>query len=460
MSCINKKHHHEALLIVLQLVPYVAYLYLLESTFNKIPVADSFRYLWHEGSLVAFITNSSLSVRLIYWLLGNNIELICSAQLLVVAISQIAIYRCIRNGILSRDITLAALLTLLFSSYHSRWLFNFVMSDSLSASLYLLFIVVICLGDDKNTIKEKVFAISIIFLFIFSRNTAPYIALVAAIGVFLLKMIFKKKSYVVTAFAISLSFMAITTTNIFDTSTQLNAAQNIIIKIFPDDEKTALFHAKYGMPIGPFIKSCRGGAVNSLCFDYQRIQTGSTYTRTYKVTVDNYGFADWIREKGMQSWQHYLLIHDTVNTFKGLVSGYAYKFSVLFNTSPEEFWGVEYRTLIIPFDPFTMLNGLFISLNFDNVYALSFFIVASLTGYLVTPMKRQFLFSGVLLVSGFALFFLGLYGDIGSERQVYPGILSIYLGQVLVIFFVAQLIIVTITRLIMRIIDNKYMDNH
>ena len=438
------KKHSEKLLIVLQLIPYLYYFYLLETSLPKNLAADSFRYLWENGSLLSFFTNSSFTIRSLYLFTANNIDLIAHIQLAFVAAAQISIYKALSNKSLFKNTLVAAILTLLFASHHCKWLFNFAMSDSLFISLNILFITSLCAIEKNSSTQKKILITIIAAVFIFSRNLAPYIATLTIIITFTLQTFYKKGSLLILTIIIALSFCSLATTSKFDTSTELNASQSIILKIFPDKEKVALFHEKYGMPVGPFIDACRGGNVNAYCFNYQRVQTGSTYTRTYKVTTDDFYFADWIRTEGMKSWQHYLFIYDFKNTLKNFYTGYKEKFTGIFKQTPSEFWGEEYRTPLDSADPFVYLHKAFILLHLNNLIALSMFIVCSLFFYFTTHLKKEFLCLTLFHIGGMALFFIGYFGDISSDRQVYPGILSIYIGQT---FFILTTLHMTLVQI-------------
>lgn len=443
-------------LVLVQLTPYIGYMFFLENFVTKNIWPDSFRYLWEQGSVFAFITNSSLSVRVLYSLLDSNIGLICCVQLAFVAISQIAIYRVLCNGRLSRDLPIALILIILFASHNSKWMYNIAMSDSLFTSLYFLFIAAVCMYSDQDSSYKKSFSCFIVVLFIFSRNPAPYIAIFTCTGVFLVRLIFRQKTIFLTVATIFLSIIAIISTSAFDTTTELNVTQNILKKVFPDKEKTRFFHEKYDMPVGPFVDICKGGTVNSLCFNYQRIQSGSTYTRTYKVTFDSFGFADWVREKGMQSWQHYLLVENFGNTMQEFASQYQIKFTNLFKQPPSNRWGGDHWAQLDTFDPFRILGRLFTLIQLDNAYSLIAMIIISMACYIATGLKNEFLFTGTLITSGIAMTFIGYFGDVGSDRQVYPGIYSIYIGQLFFIFLQAELILKKIHIFIKKpLIPNK-----
>lgn len=430
----------DTILILLQLLPYFYYFYHLETSLDKNLAADSFRYLWKDGSPLSFFTNSSFTVRFFYFITGNNIDLIASLQLAFVAIAQIAIYKAFACRSLIQNLLLALLLLFLFSSHHSKWLYNFAMSDSLFITLYFLFATTVCTAKKGDSPVKTAYILAIAAAFIFSRNLAPYIALLTIAITFSLQLLYRNSSLRILLCIVALSLCSLFTTSKFDTSTELNAAQNIILKVFPDQEKVDLFHEKYGMPIGPFISACRGGNVNAYCFNYQRVQTGSTYTRTYKVTTDDFYFADWIRNKGMHSWQHYLFIHDLNNTFVSFYFGYTEKFHNIFKQIPGDFWGEQYRTPFEKWDPFFFLHKAFLFLHFDNLISLSIIILCSILFYFITSLKKEFECATVLLIGGMALFFIGYFGDISSDRQVYPGILSIYLGIILFLFLTIQVI--------------------
>ena len=432
--------YQDQILIIAQLIPYLFYIYLIEIKLDKSVAADSFRYLWENGSTFAYFTNSSLTIRLIYTFAENNLNLICQIQLALVAIAQLSIYRYLKNDKPFNNIAISAILIIFSLSHHSRWLVDYAMSDSLFISLFFIFLSTYFCSSKNDSSIRKFTTILITTIFIFSRNLGPYIVLLTIPLITILNFRYQKYSPLVIVASILISISAISITNKFDTSTELNAANNITIRILPDENKTKLFHELYGMPIGPFVKTCAGGSINSMCFNYQRIQTGSTYTRTYKVTVDDFHFADWIREKGMKSWQNYIFFQDTRNTFETFTKAYKWKFYLMFQTAPSEFWGKQYTIIPDRIDPFVTLYNLYSSLHLNNLLSLLVVITFSFVIYCTSGLKREFLFTTVLLIDGLGLFFIGFFGDASSQRQVYPGILTIYIAQFLFIFFLTKLL--------------------
>ena len=439
----KKLSQEEVLFLCIQIVPYIFYIYLIQIELGNNTAPDSFRYLWEfeKASSLAYFLNSSLSVRAIYTFAQNNIILISQIQLAFIAAVQLSFYSYFKNKERFHNIILATTLTLLFSSHHSKWLVNIAMSDSLFTSFNFLFLITICYISKANKPWQKIIILLIAVFFILSRNPAPYVVAFTVLLLFALKSFQDKLPVTLLAVIVCFSILSIKITNKFDTSTELNAAQNILLKVLPDKEKVQVFHEQYGMPLGTYVETCSGGTVNSLCFNYQRIQSGSTYTRNYRVTIDDFYFADWIRDKGMKSWQHYIFIQNPKESLQSFVRGYKSKFNSLFQKPPYVFQGEKYRTLPDVMDPFVFLGKLYLFLHIDNIYSLLAIIFFSLLLYCTSNFKKEFLLITIMLAEGLALFFIGFFGDTSAPRQVYPGLFTLYLGQLLFLYYTGKIII-------------------
>jgi|GEM_PF-3368569 len=433
--------HFELLLQIVQLVPYGWYLYLLAHKMDYNNAPDSFRYLWEKGGAIYYFVNSGLSVRLVYSFFSNNINLICPAQLLLVAISQLAIYRCFRTTGRIANAFFAFFLILLFTSGNSRWLFNFTLSESLFVSFYILFTVSICRLVNKNNIINFSIYMFFLFLFLSARSMSAYVSLLVILIIFTLNIFNWKRILGMTVVTIILSASSLYIIGKYDTASELNAAISIIPVIFSDPEKVAYFRDHYDMPVGPFIETCHGGNYNTLCFDYQRIQSGSTYSRNYKVLIDNYGFTDWIREKGMDSWMHYILVHNFSQTIRTFIKGYQQKFSIFFEYDKKDV-KENGKSEIVKFmstDSFVVLKRLFIMLHLDTIAALAGCVALSSLLFLRSRSNNHYLFVTLTLVAGVAMFFIAYFGDTPhSIRHLYPGMFSVFIGQATFLFFIIR----------------------
>ena len=430
--------HPTRVLVVIQLLPYIYFSYLFGIELDKVIAADSFRYLWENGSTLAYYTNSSLTVRLLYSFAQNNLHLITQIQLALVAIAQIFLFNYLKNKSVVNNAVIALILLLLSLSHYSKWLVNYALSDSLFMSLNFIFLTAYCQAGKDDSTRKKILLTFITIAYIFSRNPAPYIASATLILIYFLQF-FKQRIPVTGIIAgLVIAVLSISITTRLDSSTELNAANNIMMHIFPFKEKTLLFHEKYGMPLGPFTDTCARGSINSMCFNYQRIQTGTTFTRSYKVTTDDYRFADWIREKGMKSWQHYIFLEDTANTKKNFIQGYPRKFKAAFKNPPAQLLGIEYQTLPDSLDPFYLLQKLYEKTYLDNLLSLIGIIILSISLFLLSTCKREFLLTSIMLLNGSATYFISFFGDASSYRQVFPGILTIYIGQLLFLYFFSK----------------------
>ncbi|MDH4318606.1 MAG: hypothetical protein OEV64_09475 [Desulfobulbaceae bacterium] len=382
--------HNNRILVVIQLLPYIYFSYLFEIELDKVIAADSFRYLWENGSTLAYYSNSSLTVRLLYSFAQNNLHLITQIQLALVAIAQIFLFNYLKNKSFVNNTAIALILFLLSLSHYSKWLVNYALSDSLFMSLNLIFLTANCQAGKDDSTRKKILLTCITIAYIFSRNPAPYIGSATLILIYFLKFFNQRipVTGIITGLVIAIISISITTQ--LDSSTELNAANNIMLHIFPHKKKTLFFHEKYGMPLGPFTDTCARGTINSLCFNYQRIQTGTTFTRSYMVTTDDYRFADWIREKGMKSWQHYIFFEDTANTVKSFIQGYPIKFKAAFKSPPAQLLGIKYKTLPDFLDPFYLLQKFYVKTHLDNLFRLWALSVSRFRSFCSAPANGNF----------------------------------------------------------------------
>lgn len=440
---INKTSQYEDIfLLCLQMVPFVFYIYFVQVQLDNIVAADSFRYLWegeHSSTLFYFL-NSSLSVRTIYTLAQNDSVLICQIQLAIFAAVQLCFYSYLKTENRWHNIFVAVSLSLLFASFHSKWLVNFLMSDSLFTTFNLLFVLAICFVSKISKPWQKFGVLFIAIFFILSKNPAPYVAASVAILVYTARLFFDRLPIAILIVVVATSLVSIKMISQFDTTTELNAAQNIMLNVLPDKTRTKVFTELYDMPRGPYLETCSNGNVNLLCLKYQSAQNGSNFTRSYKVITDDFGFSDWIREKGMKSWQHYILFQEPWETINLFIKGYNKKFDALFAKTPSQFWDENYDTFLDKYDSFVALGKIYQFFHLNTIYSLLSVICISGLLYFRSGYKKEFLLIIVMLADGLAIVFIGFFGDISSHRHVYPGILSIYIGQLLFIYYAAKVL--------------------
>lgn len=410
-----------------KLSPWLWLLLLIAYTIHLVPhlaqgttaTADTFRYFWPGELTRYYFLSSSLTVRTLNLLLGNNFDYIGHVQLIIAFLPPVALYLGLRSRNPVFNIFLVLVLLVLYASAGPIRYFNIVSSDSLFLSLLLTFTVALYRGSYPGRwLVVALFGI----LFIFSRNAAPYIVLVQLALYVLLRFRDLGGPRMVAAILILLA-ASLTSLGIIrccDTTKEINAVDNIYTHVFPYPEKVTYFRERYGMPVGPFLETCVKGtsSVNDPCIEHVAIYTGDSITRQYRVTQDDYGFSDWIRQKGMRSWQHYVLFANTAETLRTFIDAYG-------NYARHMFWQNENN----PLKTFVFLGRFYDALGVFNTTALLLYVGLGFVVYFYLG-KDTILETGLILILlSLPIFFIGLFGDAEETfRYTYPAVICLYLG--------------------------------
>jgi hypothetical protein len=107
--------------------------------------------------------------------------------------------------------------------------------------------------------------------------------------------------------AVAVAAMLITQT--WDTSVQLNAANDIFARVLPDQRLEQHFHEQHGMPRGDYLEQVRGKSVVSR-LDGGPIFMTNPSTRNYELVPDRYGFLAWIKQRGFREYWKHRLLHE------------------------------------------------------------------------------------------------------------------------------------------------------
>lgn len=433
---------------VIILLPFTYYFFLINNRLFPVEYPDAFSYLWRQKLTTHFFLGRSLTQRIIYTLCLNNPVIISNIQLSLYALSSLILYHLFKRKSRNYNIALMLIIIAIFSSYIFNVSAVIINSEPIFLSLLILFPSILFLWTDKYRAR-----LIILFgiLYILSKNVAPYIMLLLLFLHFVFKKTCSKKMTVVYIALILLSFIRLLTTHLYDTSIHINVANNIFVRVFESSKATQFFHEKYGMPIGPFVKECRGSNVNKYCIDDSPVFIINLDTRNLELIDDKYGLVKWIKLKGQQSYMRYILFDsgkDTYDNYNKAFKFFYKKETILFTynymdynpekkqisnklllNKTEEFRG------FFGFEPLAVLSYLLGLLGFNYTIMVHSYIITGIFIVYLSPYKSYMALAVTLLLSALALFFLSFFGD-GMEftRHVFPAYVLLSFGGLLFVF--------------------------
>lgn len=404
------------------LVLLVPYLYQLNVLLNQdvVRLADSFRYLWTAELRWEFFTASSQTVRAIYYLLGNEAAAIAPTQLALGFLPAVTLFLALKRNNHFYNLSIVVLLAALSLPNDFLWYHRVLISDSIFTSLLLGFTALL-FGYTGPARAAAILAIGT--LFIFSRNVGPYVVIAQLLiyAVSHRRALRRIGELVIISVLLFLCAIALWVAGCCDTTKEINVADNLYSRVFHDPERVDYFHENYDMPVGPFVQVCTKGHsnVNTPCFDHESIYTGDPYTRQYRLTQDRYGFADWVRERGMQSWQHYLLFGNPLWTLQVYRKAYDYYASDTFADSE------------LPYDLFPILATVFGWLGMLSFSGIIIYLLAGAFVYFRWGRDRVLGLGLAYIISALVALFIGFFGDSEElDRYTYPAMLCLYWGLV------------------------------
>jgi hypothetical protein len=429
-------------------LPFLYYVYLLDTTLNPIEYPDAFAYLWRGPVNVHYFTGRSLTQRVVYTLLVNDARLIAHVQLLLFLATAVVAYLLLRPpGVAGRLVTALGIAGV-FSSYVFSVLAAGVFAEPIHVALLVLFHLLLFARPGPR-LSPALWVVGP--LFVLSKNTAPYLVLFQ-IGLFLLlhgRGLERRTLGGLGAIAAT-AVASVAVTAAFDTSLQINLVNNMYSRVFPHPAVTAHFHAKYGMPVGPFVERCRDGEINTPCFDGAVLYRIEPAARNYVLVDDRYGFARWVRAEGRWAWIRYLAWdapgrtrRDLERGFTELYAGDTLGFFIqghLDHRAPgaPQTLAEALRTLgpstrpgFFGWDPVDRARRGLLQLGFGRPRLLLAYLLAGWA--LSLAFRAPLLLVGVeTMVTGLALFFLSFYGD-GMEvpRHVVVSLILYTVGGLL-----------------------------
>jgi hypothetical protein len=143
-------------------------------------------------------------------------------------------------------------------------------------------------------------------LFLFSKNTAPFVVLflLAGHGLFSRWGLPARARREHAALAVA-AVTALVLLRGFDSSVHTNLANNVLSRMLVDEASVRRLLTRDGMPPGDYVTACRGGTVLTPCFEGQHLHDPEYLL--YRLRQDRWGFAKWVAERGAGAYARYLL---------------------------------------------------------------------------------------------------------------------------------------------------------
>jgi len=437
-----------ALCLLVILAPYLYYAWFVWRHLVPIEYADSITYLWRDAFNVHYLTNRSLTQRVLFTLLGNHPVRIMDAQLLVFPMLGVALFLLFgRPGRPLLDLVLALGIAFLLSSYTFNLSAAAIASEPLFLGLLLLFPCVLFLERGRLGLAALILTG---FAFIFSRNLAPY-ALLVLLAVRLVGVRSwpdRRRAVVYAGLALTaLASLAITVRS--DTSLTVNLVNNVYQRILTDPEATARFQSRDGMPEGPYVEACRDRYVLDWCLG-RPILFVNQRTRNYDLMEDEQGFVRWLKSRGRRAYTAYLLWDDPLRThetlrrdYAELMSGDAIRFVIRYlgkertsnvpnNRVTIEGTGPGRDVGFLGFDSLALLRDALLPLGLARLHSMLLFVALGLVLSRLLGAPSQLPLATGMLGAGLVCFFLSDFGDaVEIDRHVFPSLVLLVVGTLI-----------------------------
>ena len=300
------------------LSPFVYSLYWVAFRLEPIEMVDAFPYLWDAPLSAPYFTGRSLTQRVLYSLCREDPRTIAIAQLTGAALTALGAYLLLLDRDRpSRSLVVAAAIAFLATSFNTSLGAIALIPEPIHLELSIAFPLVLVYARGVLRIP-CILAIGI--LTIFSKNTAPAIVLaeIAAYGAVravredcsrgvAVKALFPYAALALCAF----SSMAVSQR--WDTSVELNAANDVFRRVLPDPIAVLHFHARHDMPESPAIDELRGQYATSK-LGGRAIFRINHATRNYELVPGDDPFLRWVAEDGFGHYVRHILFHEPMST--------------------------------------------------------------------------------------------------------------------------------------------------
>ncbi|MFW5870335.1 MAG: hypothetical protein ACOCVL_01580 [Candidatus Sumerlaeota bacterium] len=476
---------YEDPLCFLILLPFLYYWW---ETLGLVPynMADAYAYLWRRPFNWHFFTGRCLSQRVLFrYVCHANLRCIAALQIFAFVASAVLVYALLRRhvGLLVR-LLLAAAVVFLFTSYTFNVFAIVASSEPLFIAIALAFPLVVFLWPHPSR-HWAVLAFGVFF--IFSKNVAPFLAMGLVILAVISDAIHRRHFPTIrmlSAYAVLFVFAVVSMviTQKYDVAVDMNTFNSIAQRILTDEEATEYFIEHFDMPEGDYIEQIRGKSANTR-IGGQGLYSVSSETMNFVMLHDQYGFVEWVEEKGRSAFMDYMFKVRPLETMKEVAAGFrrymtAEIQATLGGGSPflsSEFRDLKFDPVMYPitdlgprnyedfppdsnagrligeneervrgfwgFDSLRIMKDALLPLGFASFWlAFSLSLVAIVVG---TIFRRAHWLTagGGMVVFGLAIFFLSFLGDTGTAvRHVFPSLVVVTVGGWLLIIGVMELL--------------------
>jgi hypothetical protein len=448
----------QAMCLVLIAGPFLYYAWFAWRHLVPIEYADSVTYLWRQPFNLHYLTNRSLTQRLLFSLLANHLGLIAAMHLLQYMVTGGSLF-CLfaRRGRSAFNLALAACLAFVLSSYTFNVSAVAIAAEPVFLCLLLLFPCVLFLERGRfGPIAVLISGLA----FLFSRNLAPPTLLVfLLVRLIAVRPAPDHRRWRVYAGLVGTALASIAVTAHFDTSLAINTVNNIYRRVLTNPVATAHFQAKYGMPDGPFLKACRGMHVLDLCLG-QPILFVDPNSQNYDLRDDKQGFVRWVKQEGRRAYVSYLLLDNPGRAhvmfqrdYANQVRSDAIRFTIHYlgkkrpsnvpdNRVSIESSGPGRDVGFLGFDSLALLRDALLPLGFARLHSVLLFAALGLTLCRLLAFTSHLALGTGMLCGGLASFFLGYFGDaVEVPRHVFPSLVLLVAGGVIYFLSLAEILL-------------------
>lgn len=432
--------------LLLIILPFFYYLWFMLNHLIVVEYPDAFAYLWRRSINFYFFTGRSLTQRIIFSLLRDDIKLIPFAQLAFYLLTAITLYFLVtyKKSFIFK-LLCSAFISYVFSSYTLNITSVIINSEPIFICLLIIYPCWLFLYKSQG---RYISILILSILFICSKNIAPYYSIFITLMWFLTtaKQNLNKKNVIFFGFIIFIAVCRIQITNHYDSSIHVNLLNNIFNRVFTSEEKSAYFHAHYGMPAGDIVKTCQGSWVMEQCLGYRPL-TINQQTRNYDLIEDTTGLVWWVKTTGPSSYLHYLLFSNPVNTlaeynagFNKLSSEKTIGFMIDYlgvgipDNYPNNLTTLDLLDQKIGFFGFDSLSIIHTALGIVGFNYLLIVFGYGFLGLIISHYSQRSTYmplAGSLLLSALFLFFISYFGDgIEYARHTFPSFLILTIGGI------------------------------
>lgn len=427
------------------LVPFALTLHAIQTQLRPSEYDDSFAYVWRGPFNAGFLTNRSLTQRVLFWLCGNHLRNIARLQLAGLAGCALTLFWLLAPPTRAGRALVALALALFFSSYGLSVGSVTITAEPLHLALLLVLPALLFLGRGR---AGSWATLGVGLLFAFSKNTAPFLLLLLLLLRALLSAWGRLRvpSWHVHAVLAVAALSAVGFIRAFDTSIHTNLANNVLGRMLTDPATVQRLLTRDGLPPGDYVTACAGGHVLTPCFEGGTLHDWHPEELNYRLRQDRWGFARWVATRGGGAYARFLLWDRPGETWREIWSALDTSLergTVAFTTEhlglrpePPDRSNLERLAAASParsvgflgFDPAMLLGRALRRLGLGSPLGVTLLVLAGLA--LLRWRPSPLLALGVAqTVGAVGLFALAYVGDaLEVERHIFPALYLLCLG--------------------------------